>query len=576
MSGGWAAELVEPTPAEVEQSAQRFGRYLLCWELASGGMGTVYLARELGPAGFDRPVAIKRIHPHLRKHTHLVDMFLDEARITSRINHPNVCSVFDFGEVTPEEGGDGTYYIALEYLLGESVGGVIAHVLENPAELDSPTWHAMTARIIGQAAEGLHAAHNVSDASGKPMHVVHRDVSPPNLFVTYDGAVKVLDFGVARAEGRLHTTNAGVVKGKLAYMAPEQVGEKELDGRADVWSLGVCAWEMLTGERLFRAKNEMDTILAVKSKTILRPAEMRASVPAELDAIVMRALRRDPAERFASARELSRALETFLRGCEQPTGLADVAEWMDARFRTRRERKNEMVETVLRSAERSGHRISTARAGDATPSLKGAGPTREGAATAEVAEVAEAAPSSKTPAWKRAVPVVALLVGIAGTLLVTRGGESGSRDRDRNQEQSQEQNQHQTQMQTQIAVPDPSPSDPAPESASSDTVPHEAADLEFELEPLVTEMTEMTERTERTEMTTMRVARAPGRVNVVTPGGWADVYFRRRRIGRTPGSFELPAGSQRLELRPFGSGSVRVTVFVRSDETVRLSRPVSR
>ena len=549
MSDGWAAELIEPTPAEVEQSAQRFGRYLLCWELASGGMGTVYLARELGPAGFDRPVAIKRIHPHLRKHAHLVDMFMDEARITSRVNHPNVCSVFDFGEV------DGTYYIALEYLLGESVGGVIAHVLENRDELDSPTWHAMSARIIAQAAEGLHAAHNATDAAGKPMNVVHRDVSPPNLFVTYDGAVKVLDFGVARAEGRLHTTNAGVVKGKLAYMAPEQVGEKDLDGRADVWSLGVCAWEMLTGERLFREKNEMDTILAVKSKTILRPAEMRASVPAELDAIVMRALDRDLSKRWASARELSRALETFLRGCEEPTGLADVAEWMDARFRVRRERKNEMVETVLRSAEKSGHRISAARAGEATPSLRGAGPTREGAATADLVPAA-ATEEKRRDTWKLIVPIVALLVGIGGTLLVTRSGPA-------------------PQVET-VREPEPveAEADPEPEASESSEseVPHEAADLEFQLEPESMMSSKMTAMMRRVPP----VQRDPGRVNVVTPGGWADVYFRGRRIGRTPRSFELPAGAQTLELRPFGEGSLRVEVRVTSGETVRVSRRVQR
>ncbi|MAC27386.1 MAG: hypothetical protein CMH59_13055, partial [Myxococcales bacterium] len=359
-TGGWSRDLGEREPAPVGASGvERFGRYLLCYELAAGGMGTVYLARAVGPAGFDRPVAIKRIHPHLAHQQRLVEMFLDEARITSRVNHPNVCSVFDFGEV------DGTYYIALEYLLGESVHALLAELERDSGALDAPRWQTIAARVVADACEGLHAAHTLHDDRGRPLRVVHRDVSPQNLFVTYDGATKVLDFGVARAEDRLHQTVAGDVKGKYAYMAPEQVSGREVDARADVWALGVCLWEMLVGERLFREPSEMDTILAVRSRAIPAPSARRASVSPALDAICLRALERDPKGRWPSARAMGRALEEALRQQPMPTGLADVADWMRARFARRRTRKRELVETVLASSAS----LRAHPAGTATPSL---------------------------------------------------------------------------------------------------------------------------------------------------------------------------------------------------------------
>src|SRR5688500_11115580 len=169
-------------------------------------MASVYLARAVGPGGFTRPVAIKRIHPHLARKKRLVSMFLDEARIAARVNHPNVCAIFDFGEM------DGSYFITMEYLVGASLGRLVASVVANdPARLDDAQWHALTARIVADVAEGLHAAHELGDDHGKPLGVVHRDVSPQNVFVTFDGAVKVVDFGIALARDRLQQTETGTV-----------------------------------------------------------------------------------------------------------------------------------------------------------------------------------------------------------------------------------------------------------------------------------------------------------------------------------------------------------------------------
>jgi serine/threonine-protein kinase len=217
------------TPVPLEGGVEkRFGRYVLSRRIASGGMGTVYLARAVGPGGFDLPVAIKVIHPHLARRRDLVEMFLDEARITARIRHPNVCSVLDFGET------EGTWFLAMEYLLGETLSSVIGNLQDDPAAMDDPRYRAISLRILADACEGLHAAHELRDADGRPMNVVHRDVSPHNLFITYDGAVKVLDFGIALARDRVHQTTTGGLKGKYAYMPPEQLQKRPLDRRADV------------------------------------------------------------------------------------------------------------------------------------------------------------------------------------------------------------------------------------------------------------------------------------------------------------------------------------------------------
>jgi len=197
-----------------------FGRYRLCYQLAAGGMATVYLARAVGPGGVQRPVALKRIHPHLAKRRAFVEMFLDEARIASRINHPNVCTVLDFGE------HEGSYYLAMEHLLGESLNSVIHFIARREDLLGSTRWRALAARIIADACEGLHAAHRLKDPEGRPLEVVHRDMSLHNIFVTYAGAVKVLDFGIAKlldaALSPLVATRSGALIGTPLYMSPEQ------------------------------------------------------------------------------------------------------------------------------------------------------------------------------------------------------------------------------------------------------------------------------------------------------------------------------------------------------------------
>jgi serine/threonine-protein kinase len=343
--------------APARAAPEKIGRYQLCFELASGGMASVYLARAEGAPGFQKLVALKRIHPHLADEKDYVEMFLDEARIASRITHANVCSVFDFGEA------DGEYFIAMEYLVGESLSRVHRRVVSNADQRSSPLLPARMARVIAQACEGLHAAHELQDADGESLHVVHRDVSAENLFVTYDGDTQVVDFGIAHARQRVHHTEAGQVKGTFPYMAPEQMTAAVVDRRVDVWALGAVLWELLTLRRLFLRDTDVNTMYAVLSGDILPPSDHRSDVPPELDEIVLKALRRSPDGRWQSAREMGKALRRFLANQEELVGPAEVADWMAELFPNGESRKRQLME-IARSSDAPIESDPPHRAGD--------------------------------------------------------------------------------------------------------------------------------------------------------------------------------------------------------------------
>jgi len=334
-----------PADSEVPARAapEKIGRYQLCFELASGGMASVYLARAEGAPGFEKLVALKRIHPHLADEKDYVEMFLDEARIASRITHANVCSVFDFGEA------EGEYFIAMEYLVGEPLSRVQRRVVANADQRASALLPARMARVIAQACEGLHAAHELRDADGESLDVVHRDVSAENLFVTYDGATQVVDFGIAHARQRVHHTEAGQVKGTFPYMAPEQMTAAVVDRRVDVWALGAVLWELLTLRTLFLRDTDVNTMYAVLSGEIRPPSDYRSDVPPELDEIVLKALQRSPHERWQSAREMGKALRRFLAKQDDLVGPAEIADWMEELFPGGESRKRQLMEIARAS-----------------------------------------------------------------------------------------------------------------------------------------------------------------------------------------------------------------------------------
>jgi eukaryotic-like serine/threonine-protein kinase len=278
------------------------GRYRVVDEIGVGGMASVHLARMDGPGGFQKWVAIKRIHSHLIEEESFVQMFLDEAMIAARISHPNVATVFDLGK------DQETHWIAMEYLHGEP----LRELMRKSEETGHPMPPEIACKVIADAAEGLHAAHELTGKSGEKLGLVHRDVTPHNIFVTYDGVTKVVDFGIAKFNSRLSSsTRAGTLKGKLAYMSPEQVHGETIDRRTDIFALGVVLWELTTGQRLFRMDNDLDTLAKVQECNVPRPSTIVRGYPMDLEKIVLKALVKNRAERYRTAREFSRALQSF-------------------------------------------------------------------------------------------------------------------------------------------------------------------------------------------------------------------------------------------------------------------------
>jgi serine/threonine-protein kinase len=342
---------------------KKLGRYRLVREIASGGMASVNLAVS---EGLDKLVALKLIHPHLAQEEAFVQMFLDEARIASSISHRNVCNTFDFGEA------EGRFYIAMDYLAGHSLRDVILRLRKSPEVQDTRKVATYVAYIIAEACEGLHAAHELRDANGNLQQVVHRDVSPHNLFLTYDGNVSVVDFGIARASDRIQHTATGVLKGKFSYMAPEQVRQLEVDRRADIWALGVCLWETVTCERLFVRSSQADTLMSVMMDRIRPPSEVKPDIPKTIDDIAIKALARNPAQRYATAREMGRDLMQVVRESNVLCGPVELEQWMETLFP--REREN--TRALTRYAKQAASDASWL---EATPSGHPRMPTRSGA-----------------------------------------------------------------------------------------------------------------------------------------------------------------------------------------------------
>lgn len=316
------------------------GRFTLAEELGAGGMATVYLGKMKLGAGLDRLVAVKTIHGHLAKKQAFVDMFLDEARIASMISHPNVCAVFDFGQE------EGTYFLAMEHLLGEPLFDAIGAVDRDRGEELMQAVPFLAARIIADACEGIHAAHTTKGSDGNELGIVHRDVSPQNIFVTYEGTVKIVDFGCAKALERVTQTNTGIMKGKVSYAAPEQLRAEEIDHRVDVFALGVCLWETLCIRPLFRRDTAIKTAMAVLEEETPRADEGRPWVPTALADIAAKALSTDADERYSSAREMGRDLRNWIARSGQPFESAEVAEWMDYLFADRHAKRRSVVRKV--------------------------------------------------------------------------------------------------------------------------------------------------------------------------------------------------------------------------------------
>ncbi len=321
-------------------------------ELATGGMATVYLARLSGVGGFQRFTAIKRLHPHLAREPEFIEMFLEEARLAARIHHPNVVPILEIG--TSEEG----YYIVMEYVEGDTLGRLLARSAQTGLRL--PTKVGL--RVIIDMLAGLDAAHELKDDDDNPLGIVHRDISPQNVLVGVDGSARLSDFGVARATSKLSTTRTGQLKGKLAYMAPEQArGAKDIDRRADIFAAGVVLWEVLACRRLFKGDGEADTLNKVLNEPIPPVRSASPIVPAALEAVVGRALERDRTKRYATAAEFADALERASRVVGALGTHKDVAAHLEVVLGTEISQQREAVRAWLARSEPSRHGIDAPR-----------------------------------------------------------------------------------------------------------------------------------------------------------------------------------------------------------------------
>ncbi len=331
----------------VEQRASRgrlVGRYVVHDRIAAGGMATVHVGRLLGAAGFSRTVAIKRLHDQYAKDPDFVAMLLDEARLAALIRHPNVVPTLD---VVAEED---ELLVVMEYVEGDSAAHLVKLTLGNGDRVPVP----YAAAIVAQALHGLHAAHVTRDKNGDPLGIVHRDVSPQNILVGIDGIARVLDFGIAKAASRATSTEDGQIKGKTAYMAPEQLQHGAVDRRTDVFAAGVVLWEICTGKRLFFADSPSEVMSRVLTAPITPPHELAPEVPPALSTICMKSLERDASKRWDTAEEMALAIEDALpmpRGKEVGAWVAKTAKLvLDGRA------------ALVKQVETSSHKMPVAAA----------------------------------------------------------------------------------------------------------------------------------------------------------------------------------------------------------------------
>jgi eukaryotic-like serine/threonine-protein kinase len=394
-----ASAVLESSPVRAESSSeirptpppepQFLGRYAIYDQIASGGMATVHFGRFAGPSGFARTVAIKRAHPHLARESDFALMFLDEARLAARIRHPNVVATIDVLQ-TPTD-----LALVMEYVHGESLWKLARAAKDRGERVPV----AVSAAIIIDTLHGLHAAHEATDEQSRPLGIVHRDVSPQNILVGVDGIARLVDFGIAKAAGRLHETKDSSVKGKYAYMAPEQARGEPLTRLADTFSAAIVFWELLTGERLFAGKSEAETIHKCLVARVRPPSQLAPDLDPALDAILAKGLSRDPAKRYPTAREMALAIEA----CVPAIRPSEVGAW---------------VERMAGDALAARAEIQADIEGS-QPSVREMAPTVPEGMMSDDRDAASAIRAAAEPMPARARRNALVVVAIAGALVIT-------------------------------------------------------------------------------------------------------------------------------------------------------------
>jgi len=314
-----------------------FGKYQLFASLGRGGMADVFLAVARGPMGFNKLAVVKRLRAQLADDPAFRTMFLDEARLAARLNHPNVVHTYEVGEQ------DSVYFIAMEYLEGQALNKVIHEAVKTNKVFDE----LVCARIVSDALSGLHHAHDLKDYDGRPLSIIHRDISPHNVFLTYGGVTKLVDFGIAKAALSSTETEVGVLKGKVAYMSPEQAMAGPIDQRSDLFAMGIVLWELLTRQRLMTGDSAAATLHRLLSLPIPTVSSVRTDVDPELDAIVAKALEKDPKYRFQDALEMRDALDTYIQSSGKGPRAEEVGHTISTMFQSTREEVQKQIQTHM-------------------------------------------------------------------------------------------------------------------------------------------------------------------------------------------------------------------------------------
>ncbi|HMJ57291.1 MAG TPA: serine/threonine-protein kinase [Polyangiaceae bacterium] len=470
-----------PPPATSEPSNRGhrlLGRYELIGELARGGMGTVYLARNAGEGRFQRLFAIKVLHPHLAAETAFIDMLNDEAHIAARLHHPNVVPILDLGME-----GD-LHYVVMEYIEGPAFSTLLKRSPEKrPADL--------VVAIVIDALEGLHAAHTLKDDQGQDIRLVHRDVSPPNVLVGTDGIGRITDFGIAKAEARISSTRPGMRKGKLQFMSPEQIQDAEaVDHRTDVWAAGAVLWNALTGKNLFRGENDAATMHNILEKAVTQPSTEGLQPPSCFDAIILRALSRDPANRYSTALEMADALRLTAAG----NGLAgtkhQIARWVTETFGEELDRRRQAIREMSQRRGEAPEHGDASHVNVVPPAVSNLRPLASGAitltqlshlpsfsiepsSTGSMSASRHHRPASEPPDFRQKKARLWLALAVAGVALIaivalafrSPGGEtSNTSDRE-------------SRSTTSVEAPTP-PSDQVPSTTPHLPQPNPATDVE--------------------------------------------------------------------------------------------------
>ena len=501
----------------------RIGRYDIFARIATGGMAEVFLGRATGEAGFERLVAVKRILPHLAANENFVAMFIDEARITAGLQHSNIGQIFEFDKV------DETYFYAMEYIQGVS----LTRICSVPD--DKGLSFTLVAHIMASVCAALEHAHTRCDTEGRSLGIIHRDVNPKNIMVSFEGEVKLIDFGLARAAQRLHDTAPETIKGKFAYMSPEQAYGKPLDHRTDIFSAGIVLFEMLTHLNPFDADSDLGTLEKVRKADMIRPRSLMAEIPEELEEIFTRALARDPEERYASAGQMQADLERVCFAAGH--GRLQLTEWVAGVLQEDKAQAQEALRQVGRIPRPTGDAVR---------------PTGSHAVLAVEPE--------KKRSWAPLVVVAAICLALAmvgGYLLRAHfGGPSLSGQQPDAGLRAAAPPEPVTETLPQEKSKGPAPEEKAPEKAPAKTPAKVAPSPDRTPEKA---------RVRRPRMASIHVlVRAHGKA------ARAELFLNGRKLGNAPGQHRIKPGTHMIRAHMVGFAPMDRQIIVRPGEQQKL------